>query len=124
MSNIGDLAKFAAGLMGDELVSQESKNMMWEQQKDADGKGTGYGLGFGISTQNNSLKVSHNGAQEKTRTRMVIYPAEYSPAGSGAHGVVIMTNSEYVDPGIFSTLIYTTLAMQNNPSSSANSQDQ
>jgi len=124
MSNIGDLAKFAAGLMGDELVSQESKNMMWEQQKDADGKGTGYGLGFGISMQNNSLKVSHNGAQEKTRTRMVIYPAGYSPAGSKDHGVVIMTNSEYVDPGIFSTLIYTTLAMESNPSSSVNSQEQ
>jgi len=109
MSNIGDLAKFAAGLMGDELVSQESKNMMWEQQKDAAGKGTGYGLGFGVSMQDNSLKVSHSGAQEKTRTRMVIYPSMDSPVVSKNHGVVIMTNSEYVNPGVFSTLIYTTL---------------
>ena len=109
ISNIGDFAKFAAGLMGDELVSQESKNMMWEQQKDANGKGTGYGLGFGVSMQNNSLKVSHNGAQEKTRTRMVIYPALKPPFVSGNHGVVIMTNSEYVDPGVFSTLIYAML---------------
>ena len=109
MSNIGDFAKFAAGLMGDELVSQESKNMMWEQQKDANGKGTGYGLGFHVSMQNNSLRVSHDGAQEKTRTRMVIYQAVDLPIVSINHGVVIMTNSEYVNPGVFSTLIYTTL---------------
>lgn len=109
MSNIGDLAKFAAGLMGDELVSQESKNIMWEQQKDADGIGTGYGLGFGVSMQNNALKVSHNGSQEKTRTRMAIYPAVDPHFVPGNHGVVIMSNSEYANQGAFSTLIYSTL---------------
>ena len=113
ISNVGDLAKFAAGLMGDGIVSQESKTMMWEQQKGADGKGTGYGLGFGISMQNDSLKVSHNGAQEKTRTRMVIYPTLGPPLLLRNHGVVIMTNSEYVNPGVFSTLIYKTLNSHN-----------
>ena len=112
ISNIGDLAKFAAGLMGDELLSQDSKNIMWEQQKDASGKETGNGLGFGISTQNSSLRVSHNGAQEKTRTRMVLYPRELAPNASRGHGVVVMSNSEYVNPGEFSTLIYTTLNAQ------------
>jgi hypothetical protein len=98
--------------MGDELLSQDSKNIMWEQQKDASGKETGYGLGFGISTQNSSLRVSHNGAQEKTRTRMVLYPSELAPNASRGHGVVVMSNSEYVNPGEFSTLIYTTLNAQ------------
>lgn len=113
MSNIGDFAKFAAGLMGDELVSQESKNIMWEQQKEANGKGTGYGLGFGVSMQNDSLKVSHNGAQEKTRTLMVVYPALDPPLLLRNHGVVIMTNSEYVNPAVFSRLIYSTLDSHN-----------
>jgi len=112
ISNVEDFAKFAAGLLGDELVAQETKDLMWTSQVDADGKNTGYGLGFGISKQHADVKVSHNGAQEKTRTRMVLYPEK-------KHGVVIMTNSEYVDPSIFSTLIYSTLRLHKNPITTA-----
>ena len=107
ISNVEDFAKFAAGLLGDELVAQETKDLMWTSQVDADGKNTGYGLGFGISKQHADVRVSHNGAQEKTRTRMVLYPEK-------KHGVLIMTNSEYVDPSIFSTLIYSTLRSHKN----------
>ena len=65
ISNVEDFAKFAAGLMGDDLVSQETKDLMWTSQVDADGKNTGYGLGFIISQQNGNLKIAHNGRARK-----------------------------------------------------------
>ncbi len=90
ISTIGDLSRFAAGLMGDALLPADAKVAMWTPQRTADGTATGYGLGFGVSGAGANLKVSHTGAQAKTRTIMSIWPAKRS-------GVVIMTNSEWVD---------------------------
>ena len=90
ISTIGDLSRFAAGLMGDALLPADAKVAMWTPQRTVDGTATGYGLGFGVSGAGANLKVSHTGAQAKTRTIMSIWPAKRS-------GVVIMTNSEWVD---------------------------
>ena len=76
--------------MGDALLPADAKVAMWTPQRTADGTATGYGLGFGVSGAGANLKVSHTGAQAKTRTIMSIWPAKRS-------GVVIMTNSEWVD---------------------------
>jgi CubicO group peptidase (beta-lactamase class C family) len=104
ISNIGDFARFAAALINGGLVSKPTEAMMWTQQKLADGSPTNWGLGFRVDLgPNGRLRVSHNGEQEKTATRLVIYPAEKS-------GVVIMSNCVWVNPGQFSTLIYTVLA--------------
>ena len=99
ISTVGDLARFAAALMNFELVSEQTSADMWTPRTDAQGKSTGYGLGLGVSGEGRSLKASHTGAQEKTRTRMVIYPNQH-------HGVVVMTNSEHGDCGAISTAIY------------------
>lgn len=111
ISNIGDFAKFAEGLLRGQLVSKETQKRMWEPQKTRDGKAVGYdgyayGLGFELQTNKKGalIKVFHEGAQEKTRTRMVIYPARNS-------AVVVMTNCEWVnEPATFTTLIYAALA--------------
>ena len=112
ISNIGDLTRFTAGLIGDEILSAESKQLMWTSQLDGEGKRTGGGLGVGVGktkffnqeelVSKDTLRVTHNGFQEKTRTRMVIHPYE-------KHGVVVMSNSEYADPGAFTKLIYSIL---------------
>jgi CubicO group peptidase (beta-lactamase class C family) len=99
ISNVHDLARFAAALMNHELVSEESSRDMWTPRTDAAGEGTSYGLGLGVSGQGRGLKVEHSGAQEKARTRMVIYPNQ-------RHGVVVMTNSEHGDCGALSTAIH------------------
>ena len=99
ISNIGDLASFAEALMTDELVSAESRKIMWTRQRNAEGKQLTYGLGFGISGSGDSMRITHSGSQEKTRTRLTIYPEQ-------GHGVVIMTNSEYADPEQFTKAIY------------------
>jgi hypothetical protein len=75
------------------------KEMMWTAAVTRAGETTSYGLGFSVAEENGRLKVSHSGAQEKTRTRLVIYPDD-------GHGVVVMTNSEHGSPGAFTTAVY------------------
>jgi len=99
ISSVEDMAKFAKGLIGGELLNKESYQTMWTAQNLANGDPTNVGLGFFVETQNGQLKISHNGAQEKTRTRMVIYPESKS-------AVVVMTNTEHGEPGRISTAIY------------------
>jgi CubicO group peptidase (beta-lactamase class C family) len=103
ISTVGDFAGFAEGLLKGKLVTKETETKMWEPQKTTDGKMTNWGLGFEVQTKNGQMKASHDGKQEKTRTRFVIYPSQNN-------SVVVMTNSEWVDPGKFSTLIYAALA--------------
>jgi CubicO group peptidase (beta-lactamase class C family) len=104
ISNIDDFARFAAGLVNGGLVNKASAATMWQPQRLTSGEQTDYGLGFSVDVaEDGRLQVSHSGSQEKTRTRFVIYPRE-------RHGVVVMTNSEWVNPRRFTTLVYSALA--------------
>ena len=90
ISNITDLATFAAALDDETFITPEMHEMLFTTQKSADGKATGYGMGFGTSRRDGSLIVSHTGAQEKTRSML-----EFSP--ETGDGIVVFTNSENVD---------------------------
>jgi len=105
ISTVGDFAGFAAGLLHGNLVSKVTEKEMWTPQKTSDGKPTDFGLGFEVQVNpaGQLIKAAHDGKQEKTRTRFVIYPGRDD-------GVVVMTNSEWVNPGAFTTLIYGALA--------------
>lgn len=96
ISNIGDLARFAKGLINRQLVDAESEKQMWTLKPPANGKPTKYALGFSVEGEGRNLKVSHSGSQEKAKTRMVIYPRRRL-------GLVVMSNSRHVDPGDFTT---------------------
>lgn len=98
LSNIGDMAKFAQALLQHKLVSGPTEKLMFTPQKTADGKPTNMALGFSVDKAGGKLRVLHGGSQEKTRTRMVIYPAEHE-------GVVVMLNGEHTDPAKFVTAI-------------------
>ena len=91
LSNIGDFARFVAGLANRKLVSEQTERLMWTPQALADGTATTYGLGFGIGGTGDRRVISHGGAQEKTRTLFRLYPAQ-------RRGLVLMTNSEWVRP--------------------------
>ncbi len=106
ISSVDDMARFACALLSDELLSEEIKQQMWVRQKTTDGTETNVGLGFYVDGEGRSLKISHNGSQEKARTRLVIYPR-------GQNGVVVMSNCEYADPGKISTAIYNVLQRKN-----------
>lgn len=92
ISNIDDMAAFAAGLTRRALVDEPTEKLMWTPQPLADGKPTGYAMGFGVVRSNGRLRVSHSGAQEKTKTMLVIFPEQKT-------GVVVMTNCEWANPG-------------------------
>ena len=88
ISNIDDLAAFARGLINGRLVSPETEKLMWTPRKLKNSRPTTYGFGFNISGTGENLQVAHSGGQEKTRTRMLIFPAKKL-------GVVVMSNSEH-----------------------------
>ncbi|MBT4693419.1 MAG: beta-lactamase family protein [Planctomycetaceae bacterium] len=103
ISTIDDLAKFAEGLLQRKLVSQETQTKMFTRQRIADGTVTNYGLGFQLKEFNGRPMIGHGGSQEKTKTRLAIDRETNS-------GVVIMSNSEYVDTTKFSEVIFKTIA--------------
>lgn len=92
VSTIQDLALFARSLTGEKLLSRKALGEMWTPMKTESGKSTGYGMGFGVRREGDRLRVSHSGAQEKTRTLLQVFPDE-------GRAMVFMTNSEYAKPG-------------------------
>lgn len=104
ISNIDDLANYAAAVIQGELINQRTQNAMWTPQKTRDGKTTPVGLGVFVDGRGKQLRVAHNGSQEKAKTRMVTYPNRRS-------GVVVMSNSENVNPGDISTAVYRALSI-------------
>ena len=103
ISGIDDFARFAAAIVNGELINRDTQELMWAQQKTRSGGSTPVGLGVYVDGHGRSLRVAHSGKQEKVRTRLVTYPNRKS-------AVVVVTNSEYVDPGKFTTAVYTTLS--------------
>ena len=81
-----DLTQYCAALSDQRLLSAKAKTLAWTTQKTASGKATNYGFGFRVG----SGFVTHDGAQEKSRTLLKLYTA------SGLC-LVIMSNSEYSD---------------------------
>jgi CubicO group peptidase (beta-lactamase class C family) len=112
ISSIDDLARLARGLLRGNLVSKETEAMMWTPQKTTSGKVTRYGLGFSIDGEGDDLRVSHGGSQEKVKTWMGFFPNRRT-------GVVLMCNSEHVNPTEFGER----LAKLVNASDSATSRD-
>ena len=106
ISNIDDLAIYAAAVMNGNLLTPEAQAQMWTPQKTIAGETTPVGLGIMVDGSGAQLRVSHSGSQEKSKTLMVLYPNRKS-------GVVVMSNSENVNPGDISTAIYRALSMAN-----------
>jgi serine beta-lactamase-like protein LACTB, mitochondrial len=92
ISTVEDLARFAIALIDGRLLNEQSRRMMWRRQKTSDGKETRYGLGFFLSGEGEALRVAHSGAQEKTRTQLLMVPAR-------GLAVALMSNCEYAKLG-------------------------
>ncbi len=91
VSTIDDLARFAEALLDQRLLSPETSALMWTPERDALGRPTGYGLGFQVDVDiQGRRRVWHAGAQEGTRTRLVLYPEQ-------GLGIAVLTNSEHAD---------------------------
>ena len=103
ISNIDDLAKFAEGLLQRKLVTKETQQEMYTRRAISDGTITNYGLGFQFKELNGQQTIGHGGSQEKTKTRLAIDLQRNS-------GVVLMSNSEYVDTAKFVEVIFKAIA--------------
>ncbi len=87
ISTIGDLTRFAEGIIEGELVSTQTREAMWTGRAAEDGTGAGYGDGFNIGDLDGRGLVWHSGAQRKTQTLMMLCP-------EAGLGVTIMSNTE------------------------------
>ena len=56
-----DLLKFAHGLMYGDILSEETRNMLWATQHTSDGEATGYGIGFSDGKAMMHRRVGHGG---------------------------------------------------------------
>jgi len=92
ISTVGDLARFARGLMGEELLPREALDRMWTPLTLRDGEQTRYGLGFGVGRAGEERVIRHSGSQQKTRTFLSVRP-------DSGRAVVVMTNSEFARTG-------------------------
>jgi len=102
ISNVGDLARFAAALLDDTLLERDVRERMWTNQTTRDGKRTGYGLGFSVSMVEGVRLVAHSGSQEKTRTLLQLRPSE-------GRAVVLMSNSEWASLGPIADAVWQAL---------------
>ncbi len=98
ISDIRDLAEWASALCRRQLLDDEHYQIMWTPQNLKDGSSTDAGLGFFVKGDGNDRLISHDGSQEKSRTRLVISPSRKC-------GVVVMCNSEYASPGPIATAL-------------------
>jgi len=101
-STIGDLARFAAGLLNRELVSEESETAMWTPQRTSKGEVTTTGLGFRLDERDGALRVWHNGLQDEATTRMVLFPEKQ-------YGIVVMTNCRFTNPTAITDAVHNVL---------------
>jgi hypothetical protein len=89
-STVQDMARYCAGLMGTELLEQTTLDEAFSSQT-IEGTVFGWGLGFDVGTRNGNAQVAHNGAGEKAKTQLILYPDDDLC-------VVVMSNSYHADP--------------------------
>jgi CubicO group peptidase (beta-lactamase class C family) len=75
-STVGDMLRFIEGLANGQVLKSATRNVAWTMQPTRDRRFTRYGLGFGIAQRNGRWVVAHSGAQQETRTHLVLVPSE------------------------------------------------
>lgn len=73
-STVDDMIRFIDGV--DEVLKPATVDLAWSAAPTRDQRYTRYGLGFGIVSRNGRWIVAHSGAQQETRTTLMIAPRE------------------------------------------------
>ena len=99
ISTVADMALFAEGLLNNRFLDAAGMEILLTPQEGlVKGLGitptTGYALGFNISQQSGERMAHHNGGQQDTSTRLVIFPDGEDPT-VGKLGIVVMCNARY-----------------------------
>lgn len=104
ISTTADMALFANGLLNNHFLNVAGSEECWTPQDNRvlgnePPPSSGYGLGFIIGSQSGERLVTHNGAQQDSKTQMLLWPDGEDPS-VGKLGIVIMCNAEYSDPRV------------------------
>jgi CubicO group peptidase (beta-lactamase class C family) len=91
LSTAPDLVRFGLAMLGDKLVSAETRAAMWQRQPTKDGKATRYGLGFAHWKLPSGSFLGHTGGQAGTTCALVLHP----PTGVV---VAVMSNLQQAGP--------------------------
>ncbi len=75
VSTVGDMLRFARGLMNDETLEKHWLDSMWTRMATDSGYQTSYGMGWRISYDSRHYEVYHGGRQDGTRTFLWLIPS-------------------------------------------------
>jgi CubicO group peptidase (beta-lactamase class C family) len=90
ISSADDMARFAAAMLNDRLVSRKTRDLLWTAQKLADGSLTTYGLGWGVANKHHLALIGHTGSQQGASTAMTLVPDRNL-------AVVVLANMDGID---------------------------
>jgi CubicO group peptidase (beta-lactamase class C family) len=93
-STVEDMLRLVEGLAAGKVLKDATRDAAWTMQPTRDGRYTRYGLGFGILHRNGRWVVAHSGAQQETRTDLLIVPAEH-------FALALASNFEDADLSVF-----------------------
>ena len=91
-STVEDMLRFIDGV--DDLLKRETVDLAWTALPTRNGRNTTYGLGFGSYPRNGRWVIAHSGAQQETRTTLMLMPRE-------RFAVAIASNFEDADLDVF-----------------------
>jgi CubicO group peptidase (beta-lactamase class C family) len=74
-STVNDMVRLFEGLAEGKVLKSATRDLAWTRQPTRDGKLTDYGLGFGIDTYDGQTVIAHTGAQQETRTALLMVPS-------------------------------------------------
>lgn len=86
-STVGDLARWNAALDSDELLTAQSKTLMWTPGRLTDGSSTTYGLGWRVETTNALRRIGHSGSTSGFSASFQRYPDHQL-------NVIVLTNTD------------------------------
>lgn len=87
-----DLARWDAGLDGEDILSRSSLDALWTPARLNDGTSAGYGFGWRIGDRNGHRIVEHGGAWQGFTAHIARFPDDRLT-------VVVLTNLAGADPG-------------------------
>ncbi|MCH8978444.1 MAG: beta-lactamase family protein [Armatimonadetes bacterium] len=102
ISTAHDLARFAAGLLSDELLNPDAKAKMFARGRLTDGTEIGYGYGIGMFKLAGCEVYAHSGQQKAASTYLLICPED-------GNGVVVMSNTKNFESDQLGRLIFSEL---------------
>jgi CubicO group peptidase (beta-lactamase class C family) len=74
-STVNDMVRLFEGLAEGKVLKPATRDLAWTPKATRDGKLTDYGFGFGIDSYKGKVVIAHTGAQQETRTALLMIPS-------------------------------------------------